>query len=128
MVASPIGDTPDVVALALPFDVEEIQAGLLRWASCESPTWDAAAVNRMMDIAGRDLALLGARVERITGRMGLGDCVRARFPHVAPEGTPGILVLVHLDTVHPVGTFGEIADPPGRRQALRAWHLRHEGR
>ena len=108
---------PDAL-LALPLDEAEILATLTRWAACESPTWDAAAVNRMMDLASRDLALLGARVERIAGRMGLGDCVRARLPHPAPEGTPGILVLAHLDTVHPVGTLAQL---PIRREGDRLY-------
>ena len=95
-------------ALDLPFDTEAMLEGLRPWVECESPTFDAAAVNRMMDLAGRDLALLGARVERIAGRMGFGDCVRARFPHPAGETTPGILVLAHLDTVHPVGTLEKL--------------------
>ena len=76
-------------ATALPFDAEEILARLMRWSACESPTFDAAAVNRMMDLASRDLALLGARIDRIPGRMGLGDCVRARFPHPAGDAAPG---------------------------------------
>jgi len=46
---------------------------------------------------------MGATVETIPGRMGFGDCVRARFPHASSE--KGILVLAHLDTVHPVGTL-----------------------
>ncbi|PWS37509.1 carboxypeptidase [Falsiroseomonas bella] len=99
-------------ALDLPFDAEAILAGLRPWVECESPTFDPAAVNRMMDLAGRELALLGARVERIAGRMGFGDCVRARFPHAAGEAAPGILVLAHLDTVHPVGTLQKL---PWRR-------------
>jgi len=89
--------------LDLPFDAEDMLAGLRRWVECESPTHDAAAVNRMMALAGRDLALMGATVETIPGRMGFGDCVRARFPHSSTE--KGILVLAHLDTVHPVGTL-----------------------
>jgi glutamate carboxypeptidase len=97
----------------LPFDEAAIIEGLERWAAVESPTWDAAAVNRMMDLAGRELVLLGAFVERIPGRMGLGDCVRARFPHHLPAGTPGILVLAHLDTVHPIGTLAKL---PIRRE------------
>jgi glutamate carboxypeptidase len=105
-------------ALDLPFDEEAIIAGLSHWAACESPTWDAAAVNRMMDLAGRELALLGAHVERIPGRMGLGDCVRARFPHASPDGTPGILVLAHLDTVHPVGTLEKL---PIRREGNKVF-------
>lgn len=89
---------------ALPFDADQMLAGLRPWVECESPTWDTGAVNRMMDIAARDMALMGATVERIPGRMGRGDCIRARFPH--PDmGAPGILVMGHFDTVHPVGTL-----------------------
>ena len=38
---------------ALPFDADAMLAGLREWVECESPTFDAAAVNRMMDIASR---------------------------------------------------------------------------
>ncbi|MBR0644349.1 M20/M25/M40 family metallo-hydrolase [Plastoroseomonas hellenica] len=100
-------------AIALPFDTDEILEGLTRWVACESPTFDAEAVNRMMALAARDLALLGARVERIPGRMGLGDCVRARFPHPMGDSAPGILVMAHLDTVHPIGTLQKL---PIRRE------------
>ena len=108
----------DLAATQLPFDADEILEGLMRWASCESPTFDAAAVNRMMDIASRELALLGARVERIPGRMGLGDCVRARFAHPMGDAAPGILVMAHLDTVHPVGTLEKL---PVRREGNKAY-------
>ena len=104
-------------ALALPFDKEAILARLRPWVECESPTFDAGAVNRMLDLAGRDLAMLGARVERIPGRMGFGDAVRARFPHPAGDA-PGILVLAHLDTVHPVGTLSAL---PFRREGGRCY-------
>lgn len=106
--------------LDLPFDADAMLTGLRAWVECESPTHDAAAVNRMMALAGRHLALMGATVEMIPGRMGFGDCVRARFPHASSE--PGILILAHLDTVHPVGTLqnglafrreGDIAYGPG---------------
>ncbi|MDE2363262.1 MAG: M20/M25/M40 family metallo-hydrolase [Hyphomicrobiales bacterium] len=91
----------------LPFDLDDMLGRLRPWIECESPTYDAAAVNRMMDLAARDLMIAGARVERIAGRMGFGDCVRARFPH--PRGdAPGVLVMGHLDTVHPVGTLGPL--------------------
>jgi glutamate carboxypeptidase len=94
-------DTP---ALDLPFDAEAMIPGLRTWVECESPTFDAPSVNRMMAIAARDLALLGARVETIPGRMGFGDCVRASFPHPNAQA-PGILVMGHMDTVHPIGTL-----------------------
>jgi glutamate carboxypeptidase len=100
-------------ALDLPFDVEAILDGLRPWVECESPTFDRAAVNRMMALAGRELATLGARVETIPGRMGFSDVVRARFPHPAGEAAPGVLVLAHLDTVHPVGTLERM---PWRRE------------
>jgi len=54
--------------------------GLRTWVECESPTWDAGAVNRMLDIAARDMAIMGATIERIAGRQGFGGAVRARFP------------------------------------------------
>ena len=101
----------------LQLDAHEILNTLRPWVECESPTHDAAAVNRMMGVAARDLALLGATVETIPGRMGLSDCVRARFPH-RDRDAPGILVLGHLDTVHPVGTIGSL---PWRIEGNRAY-------
>ena len=87
----------------LPFDTDKMLYGLKPWIECESPTHDAVAVNRMMDLAAYDLAG-HATIERIPGRMGYGGCLRARFPH--PDfGKPGILIAGHMDTVHPVGTL-----------------------
>jgi glutamate carboxypeptidase len=102
---------------ALSFDADAMLAGLRPWVECESPTFDAAAVNRMMDLASRALVLAGARVERVPGRMGYGDCVRAHFLHARADA-PGILVMGHLDTVHPIGT---LADLPFRREGNRAY-------
>lgn len=92
---------------ALSFEVPEMLEAVRPWIETESPTYDAAAVNRMMDLVTRDFAMAGATVERIPGSQGLGDNVRVRFPH-AVAGTPGILVLAHLDTVHPVGTLAQL--------------------
>jgi glutamate carboxypeptidase len=101
----------------LPFDADAMLDGLRTWVECESPTYDVAAVNRMMDIASRELAIAGARIERVSGRMGFGDCVRATYPHATPNA-PGILVMGHLDTVHPIGTLERL---PFRRNGDRAW-------
>lgn len=106
--------------LDLPFDTDEMLEGLKLWVETESPTFDASAVNRMMDVAQHELAALGAATERIAGRMGLGDSVRAAMPH-PKMGEGGILVLGHLDTVHPIGTLeklpfrrdGDICRGPG---------------
>src|ERR687883_950998 len=101
----------------LPFDIDAMLQGLRSWVECESPTFDSAAINRMMGLAARDLALTGARIETIPGRMGFGDCVRARFPHPKAD-RPGVLVLGHLDTVHPVGTLALL---PWRREDGRCY-------
>lgn len=101
---------------ALPFDVNTMLEGLRPWVECESPTFDSAAVNRMLDLASRDLVLAGARIEHIPGRMGFGGCVRATFPH--PSSEPGILVMGHMDTVHPVGTLAQL---PWRREGERCY-------
>src|SRR3712207_6064282 len=107
----------DAPALDLPFDAEAMLPRLRRWVECESPTFDAAAVARMMEIAARDLALMGARIETIPGRMGYGPCVRASFPHPR-AGEPGILVMGHLDTVHPMGTLAAL---PWRQEVNRLY-------
>ncbi|WP_458759912.1 M20/M25/M40 family metallo-hydrolase [Afipia sp. TerB] len=100
----------------LPFDTDAMLAGLKPWIECESPTYDAQAVGRMMDLAARDLVASGAVIERIPGRMGFGDCIRASFPHKVKA--PGILVMGHLDTVHPVGTLKAL---PWRRDGDKCY-------
>lgn len=103
--------------LNLPFDSEEILTGLRPWIECESPTWDAAAVSRMMALAARDLTEAGATVETIPGTGGFGDSIRATFPH-PDQGKPGILVSGHLDTVHPIGTLEKL---PFRREGGKCY-------
>src|SRR5512140_2980203 len=104
-------------ATRLPFDAEAMLAGLNRWVACESPTFDAAAVNRMLDVASREMAVAGARLDLVPGQMGYADCVRAAFPH-SQQGGPGILVMGHFDTVHPVGTAETLRI---RREGPRAY-------
>lgn len=101
----------------LPFNTDEMLAGLQPWVECESPTFDSAAVDRMIDLATIDLVASGATIERIPGRMGYGGCVRAVFPHSNPE-LPGILIAGHLDTVHPLGTLDVL---PFKRQGNQCW-------
>ncbi len=93
-----------MIAYELPFELDDMIARLRPWIETESPTFDAAAVNRMVDAAAYDFAAAGASVEFIPGRMGYGGSLRARFPH-ADQGKPGILVSGHLDTVHPLGVI-----------------------
>lgn len=101
----------------LPFDLDGMIARLRPWIETESPTFDAAAVNRMVETAAYDFAASGASIEFIPGRMGFGGSLRARFPH-ANHGKPGIMVSGHLDTVHPLGV---IDINPYRRESGRIY-------
>lgn len=103
--------------LSLPFDLENMLTRLRPWIEMESPTYDAAAMARMVNLAAADCAAAGASIEVIPGRLGLGPSLRARFPH-PDQGKPGILVSGHLDTVHPVGTLSQ---NPWRREGGRVY-------
>ena len=98
-------------------DVEAVVADIIRWAAIESPTYDAAAVNRMLDEGAADLKAMGFRIERQAGTMGFGDVVIGRLDGQEPG--PGLLILAHVDTVHAVGT---LAGPlPIRRDGDRLY-------
>lgn len=103
--------------LSLPFDPEDMLTRLRPWIETESPTYDAAAMARMVNLAAADCAAAGASIEVIPGRLGLGPSLRARFPH-PDQGKPGILVSGHLDTVHSVGT---LTQNPWRREGGRVY-------
>ena len=100
-----------------PPSAEALLAELATWVTLETPTTDAAAVNRLMDLAARGLAGAGAALTRVPGRGGFGDSLIARTPG---SGKP-ILIAGHLDTVWPHGTLakmpfhvnGEKAHGPG---------------
>src|SRR5262245_13924073 len=84
------------------FSSREIVEDILRWAAVESPSVTPDAVARMFDLAEADFRAAGAAIERMSATSG-APVMRARFAGRG-EG-PGILVLGHLDTVHPVGTI-----------------------
>lgn len=103
--------------LDLDFDPEDMIRRLRPWIETESPTFDPAALTRMVDVVAFDAAAAGASIEVIPGRMGCGPSLRVKFPH--PDlGKPGILVSGHLDTVHPIGT---LAQNPWRREDGRIY-------
>jgi glutamate carboxypeptidase len=80
----------------LPWLLETIEA-LVR---LESPTGDAAAINRCGAALERRLTGLGGRVRRLL-REAAGDHLRTEFG----SGRRQVLILGHLDTVWPVGTL-----------------------
>ena len=83
------------------FDTTAILDGIRRWVEIESPTEAPDQVNRLGDLIANGYAGLPAQVERIAGRDGCGDHLVVRSAWGQDE--PGILVLSHHDTVHPLG-------------------------
>lgn len=103
----------------LPTDVspDRAVAAISRWLAVESPTDSADGVNRMMDLVAEEAGTLGLAAERVPGRDGFGDNLILR---AGPRtGEPGILVLSHLDTVHPIGTLAH--DLPVRVEGDRLY-------
>jgi len=86
------------------FDGEEILAGIRRWVEIETPSHDGVAVNKLVDVVQSDLTRIGAQTLRTPGRDGFGDILEARAPW-GGENEPGILIVGHLDTVHPIGAL-----------------------
>ncbi|MGE0238214.1 MAG: M20/M25/M40 family metallo-hydrolase [Parvibaculaceae bacterium] len=99
------------------FDQEAMLRELIRWVSIESPTNAPAAVNRMISHVASELAAIGASIESLPGRDGLADTVIARF--AGQIEAPGIMILAHLDTVHPIGTLDRAL--PIRRDGDRCY-------
>ena len=103
-------------------NVDEILAGIRAWIEIESPTDDPTGMARMAARVQADYEAIGVRVERIAGRDGFGDHLLAiddrHCPAQAAEGK-GVLILSHIDTVHPIGT---LAGPlPFRIEGDRAY-------
>jgi glutamate carboxypeptidase len=88
-------------ATANPFDASPILEGIRRWVEIETPTDAPEQVNKLADLVTEGYRGLPATVERIAGKDGCGDHLVARSSW--GQDAPGILVLSHLDTVHPIG-------------------------
>ena len=82
---------------------DALLAAVRRWVEIESPTQDSAAVNRVADLAEQQLRAIGATIERVPGRDGFADILIGRIP--GETNGDGILLLGHMDTVHPVGSL-----------------------
>jgi glutamate carboxypeptidase len=88
---------------------------LRRLVELESPSADEAGLRAVAGDFAAELAATGAEVDTIDIE-GLGEHVIGRLSGDASESKP-VLILGHLDTVHPVGTF----DPPFRVADGRAY-------
>ena len=84
-----------------PFDATAILDGIRRWVEIETPTEVPAQVNRLADVVVLGYRDLPVTIERIAGHDGCGDHLVTRSSW--GQEAPGILVLSHLDTVHPMG-------------------------
>ena len=98
------------------YDGEAMAESIADWVRIESPTHDVAGVNAMLDLIDRQAPAALAR-ERLAGRDGLGDVLIFR---AGPQnGQKPLLLLSHVDTVHPVGTLAK--DLPLRRDGDRLY-------
>lgn len=92
---------------------------LRAWVEMESPSGDEARAAALADAIAAELAAAGAAVERVPAP-GWGVHLVARVPG-REAGLEPVVVLGHLDTVHPVGTLERLpfqvrdgkADGPG---------------
>src|SRR5664279_38965 len=84
-----------------PFDPMAILDGIRRWVEIETPTEAPAQVNRLADMVADGYRDLPATIERVAGHSGCGDHLAVRSSW--GQDAPGVLVLSHLDTVHPMG-------------------------
>ena len=74
---------------------------LRQMVTIESPSQDAAAVNRVADCVSAEMQSRGAQVERLPQKRG-GDILVGRWPGGAEKP---ILLMCHMDTVWPIGTL-----------------------
>jgi len=119
-----------------PFDAKTILDGIRRWVEIETPTDAPEQVNRLATMVADGYRDLPASVEQIPGRSGCGDHLVVRSSW--GQDAPGILILSHLDTVHPLGFIerlpfkieGDSAFGPGiydmKGGAYLAYHAFHQ--
>ena len=89
-----------------PFDSKTILDGIRQWVEIETPTDVPEQVNELTTLVANGYRDLPVTVERVTGHGGCGDHLVARSSW--GQDAPGILVLSHLDTVHPLGFIGRL--------------------
>lgn len=86
-------------------DTAEIIADITQLAAIESPTADPAGVNRVLDAIAPWFSSIGARCQREKIDSRFGEMLRVTTDTARTQS--GILVLSHVDTVHPVGTLAQ---------------------
>ena len=84
-------------------DSDAILGNIRNIVEIESPSRHAAGVNRVLETIARSFEGTSAASERELTADSFGDILLVRCDPTRNE--PGILVLSHMDTVHPVGTL-----------------------
>lgn len=99
------------------FSAETLLAEILEWIAHETPTYAPETVERMQGLAAERINGLGLSLEVVPGHAGLVGTLICRRP--GRLIAPGLLIIGHPDTVHPVGT---LAGPlPTRRDGDRCF-------
>ena len=99
-----MNDAP--TATSDPFDCTTMLDSIRRWVEIETPTDVPEQVNKLVTMVADGYRGLPASLERIPGKDGRGDHLVARSNW--GQDAPGILVLSHLDTVHPMGFISRL--------------------
>lgn len=96
----------------------DIVATIRRMVECESPSDNAAEVNRFVDLFAAEVADI-AKVKTLPGTGGFGKHMRIEFQLPGKKRKDGqILALGHSDTVYPLGILKTM---PWKEEGGRLW-------
>ena len=98
--------TDNSMASTSSFDSQTILDGIRRWVEIETPTEVPEQVNKLTSMVAGQYRDLPVTLERVAGVEGCGDHLVVRSSW--GQDRPGILVLSHLDTVHPMGFIARL--------------------
>jgi glutamate carboxypeptidase len=90
-------------AATIPLHEDEVIEGIRRWVTIESPTYDASGVEAVLDAVEKDFEDLPVTFDRRPGTDGYAGILKVSTDE--PSNEKPILVLTHMDTVHPKGTL-----------------------
>ncbi|QCI66220.1 M20 family metallopeptidase [Phreatobacter stygius] len=90
-------------AATVPLHEDEVIEGIRRWVVTESPSHDAGGVEAVLDEVEKDFEGLPVTIDRRVGTGGYAGVLKVSSAE--PSNEKPILVLTHVDTVHPKGTL-----------------------
>ncbi|MCA0316934.1 MAG: M20 family metallopeptidase [Proteobacteria bacterium] len=90
-------------AATIPLHEDEVIEGIRRWVTIESPTYDASGIEAVLDEVEKDFEGLPVTFDRRPGVDGYAGILKVSTAE--PSNEKPILVLTHMDTVHPKGTL-----------------------